>query len=224
MAIPTLTTWTFQQILTSTALNANFATIRDYYNANTVELTGNQTVAGVKTFSSAITGSAGAAITGNSTITGTLGVSSTLTASNALVVTTGGLTVTAGGLIVTAGGLTVTAGGILVSANGITCTGASQFNSVVTFAAAPVFSVGFSVTGDVTVTGKFTNTDSAILGLATSLAGGATDGFVYIPTTANAPGTPTAAGTRSAMYFDPNTNKLFIYDTVAAAWLSVTLA
>lgn len=218
MAIGAITVWTSQQILTSTALNGNFSTIRDYYNANTVELTGNQTVAGVKTFSSAITGSAGAAITGNSTITGTLGVTSTLTASNALVVTTGGLTVTAGGLTVTAGGLVVTAGGLTVSAGGVTVTGNSQFNNTVTFSVAPVFSA------DISVTGKITCTDSAILGLATSLGSGATDGFVYIPTTANAPGTPTAAGTRSAMYYDPNTNKLRVYDTVDAAWKEVVLA
>ncbi len=96
MAIPALPkTWSANDILRASDLNADFTTIRDRYNSVTdgaVELSGTQTIAGAKTFSAIITGSAGAtfgaaltvsaggaAITGNSTITGTLGGVTVLT-------------------------------------------------------------------------------------------------------------------------------------------------
>lgn len=130
MAIPALTTWSNGQVLTSTALNANFAAIRDHYNSNAVETSGAQTIAGVKTFSAipvlslGLTISAGgAAITGNSSVTGTLSVSQLLTAAAGISVTTVGLTVVAGGLTVTAGGLTVTAGGATITAGNLTMSG-----------------------------------------------------------------------------------------------------
>lgn len=106
MGIPALpTTWSDGNTLYAAALNNNFTTIRDYYNANTVELTGNQTVAGVKTFSSAPVLSAGLTVsasgitvTGNSTITGTLGsltgITSSGTAALAVVTVSSTLNVT----------------------------------------------------------------------------------------------------------------------------------
>lgn len=60
MGIAAITTWSANQVLTAAALNANFSTIRDHYNSNALELGGNQTVTGAKTFSALITGSAGA--------------------------------------------------------------------------------------------------------------------------------------------------------------------
>jgi hypothetical protein len=103
MGIAAITTWSANQLLTSTALNTNFATIRDHYNSNAVETSGSQTIAGVKTFSSIPVFSLGATITA-----GGLGV------------TAGGITVTAGGATITAGGLTVSAGTSAVQA--LTCT------------------------------------------------------------------------------------------------------
>ena len=105
MAIASLTTWSTNDVLPSAALNANFATIRDHYNANAVEIVGNQTIAGTKTFSAAsvfslgLTVSAsGITVTGNSTITGTLtaltGVTSSGTAAFANVTASGTLGVT----------------------------------------------------------------------------------------------------------------------------------
>lgn len=96
MAIAALTQWSTQQVLTSATLNANFATIRDHYNANAVETSGAQTIAGVKTFSSIPVFSAGVSVT------------------------TGGVAVTAGGVTVTAGGISVAAGTTAVQA--LTCT------------------------------------------------------------------------------------------------------
>jgi hypothetical protein len=105
MAIASLTTWNTNDVLTSTALNTNFATIRDHYNANAVEIVGNQTIAGTKTFSAAsvfslgLTVSAsGITVTGNSTITGTLasltGITSSGTAALAVITASSTLNVT----------------------------------------------------------------------------------------------------------------------------------
>lgn len=94
----------FTGTILSSQVMANFTHLRDHYNSNAVETSGNQTVAGIKTFSSAPVCSAGLTVsasgitvTGNSTITGTLGG---LT----------GLTVASGGITVTAGNLTLSAG------------------------------------------------------------------------------------------------------------------
>jgi hypothetical protein len=55
-----------------------------------------------------------------------------------------------------------------------------------------------------------------------ALATNATDGFLYIPTSAGAPtGTPTAYTGRVAMEYDTTNNKLYIYN---GAWKSVALA
>jgi hypothetical protein len=93
MGIAAITTWSTNQVLTSAALNTNFSTIRDHYNANAVETSGAQTIAGVKTFSNIPVFSLGATIAA------------------------GGLTVTAGGATITAGGLTVAAGGATITGN-----------------------------------------------------------------------------------------------------------
>jgi hypothetical protein len=119
MAIAAITTWTTNQVLTSTTLNGNFSTIRDHYNANAVETSGAQTIAGIKTFSAAAVFSAGFStavgitVVGNSTITGTLTALTGLTSSGtaALATVTASATITAGtGLTVTTGNLTMSGG------------------------------------------------------------------------------------------------------------------
>jgi len=55
-----------------------------------------------------------------------------------------------------------------------------------------------------------------------ALATNATDGFLYIPTSAGTPtGTPTTYTGRVAMEYDTTNNKLYVYN---GAWKSVTLA
>lgn len=131
MGIAAITVWTTEQVLTSTALNANFATIRDHYNANAVETSGAQTIAGIKTFSAVPVFSLGATIAaggltvadGGATVTaGGLTVSADgadITGDSTIAGTLGGLT----GLTVDSGGATFTAGGLTVSADGADITG-----------------------------------------------------------------------------------------------------
>lgn len=101
MGIAAITTWSTNQVLTSTALNTNFSTIRDHYNANAVETSGAQTIAGVKTFSAipvfslgATVSAGGITVTGNSTITGTLGGLTGLTVASGGAAITGNSEVT----------------------------------------------------------------------------------------------------------------------------------
>lgn len=67
---------------------------------------------------------------------------------------------------------------------------------------------------------------NVIPGALNTLANDATDGFLYIPETATgAPtGTPTAYTGKAAMCFDPANKNLYVYNTDASAWESVTLA
>lgn len=68
---------------------------------------------------------------------------------------------------------------------------------------------------------KITDNGNTVLSNA-ALATNATNGFVYIPTSAGAPtGTPTAYTGTVAMQYDTTNNKLYIYN---GAWKSVTLA
>lgn len=82
MAIAAFPYTSFSGTILSSQVMANMDHLRDHYNNNAVETSGNQTVAGVKTFSSAPVFSSGATIT------------------------TGGVTVTAGNVALTAGNLT----------------------------------------------------------------------------------------------------------------------
>jgi hypothetical protein len=67
-----------------------------------------------------------------------------------------------------------------------------------------------------------TSAQSVVSGALAALATNATDGFLYIPTSAGAPtGTPTAFTGKVAMEFDTTNNRLYIYD---GAWISVALA
>jgi len=67
---------------------------------------------------------------------------------------------------------------------------------------------------------------NVVCGLQSVLANDATDGFLYIPTTdTGAPtATPTVYTGKAAMVFDPANKELYVYNTDAAAWESVTLA
>lgn len=82
MAIAAFPYTSFTGTILSSQVMADFNHLRDHYNSNAVELSGNQTVAGVKTFSDIPVFSLGATITA------------------------GGVTVTAGNVALTAGNLT----------------------------------------------------------------------------------------------------------------------
>jgi len=88
MTMPAISDVTSGQVITAALYNNTKNTIRNHYVANAVETSGNQTVGGVKTFTSApvcssgLTVSAsGVTVTGNSTITGTLGSLTGITSS-----------------------------------------------------------------------------------------------------------------------------------------------
>lgn len=83
MTIAAITTWSPGQVLPSAALNQNFATIRDHYNANAVELSGAQEITGIKTFSAIPVFSNGISVT-----TGGIAVLAGTTAVQALTCTT----------------------------------------------------------------------------------------------------------------------------------------
>jgi len=69
---------------------------------------------------------------------------------------------------------------------------------------------------------EVTTDANIVLGAQSVLATNATNGFVYIPTSAGAPtGVPTAFTGKVAMEFDTTNNKLMIYD---GGWIGVTLA
>lgn len=69
---------------------------------------------------------------------------------------------------------------------------------------------------------RFSLAGSSVFGPQQALATNATDGFVYIPTSAGAPtGVPTAYTGKVAMQFDTTNNKLWIYD---GAWIGVVLS
>lgn len=93
MTMPAITSVSSGQTITASGWNTAFNTVRNHYNANAVETSGDQTVAGIKTFSSVPVFSTGATITA------------------------GGLTITAGGQTITAGNLTLTAGNLVFSAS-----------------------------------------------------------------------------------------------------------
>jgi len=117
MAIPALTNLTANTTARAADVIGNDNVIRDHYNANAVEKSGAQSIAGVKTFSDIPVFSNGATVTaggvtissggltatGNSTITGTLtaltGLTSSGTASLATVTVSGSLTLTGGSAI-----------------------------------------------------------------------------------------------------------------------------
>lgn len=69
---------------------------------------------------------------------------------------------------------------------------------------------------------RVTSAGNIVLGNQSALATNATNGFVYIPTSAGAPtGIPTAYTGKVAMQYDTTNNKLYVYN---GAWKSVTLA
>src|SRR3990167_7278485 len=117
MAIAALTNLTANTTARAADVIGNDNVIRDHYNANAVEKSGAQSIAGVKTFSDIPVFSNGATVTaggvtissggltatGNSTITGTLtaltGLTSSGTASLATVTVSGSLTLTGGSAV-----------------------------------------------------------------------------------------------------------------------------
>lgn len=85
--------------------------------------------------------------------------------------------------------------------------------------ATPVWFIRFNLISSANLF-KVTSTGSVILGEAV-LGSTAVDGFLYIATSNGAPvGTPTTQTGTVPMTFDPNTNKLWIYNS---GWKSVTL-
>jgi hypothetical protein len=115
--IPSITTWSFEQVLTAAALNGNFATIRDAINARGLFTDEARTVSAVLTFSAAPV------------------FSNPQTFADAVTVTSGGLTVTAGGLTVTAGGITATGDSTITGTlGGLTDVTASGTVTAATFA------------------------------------------------------------------------------------------
>lgn len=78
--------------------------------------------------------------------------------------------------------------------------------------------------GSNTVTSVFqvTQLGSTVIGSNSALATNATDGFLYIPTSAGAPtGTPTAKTGKVAMEYDTSNNFLYVYN---GAWKKILLA
>lgn len=66
-------------------------------------------------------------------------------------------------------------------------------------------------------------TGDIIIG-ASALPTNATTGFLYIPSMAGTPtGIPTAHTGRMAITYDTTNDKLYIYDAISGGWLSVTL-
>lgn len=89
--IGAITTWTTNQVLTSSALNNNFATIRTAMNTYGLFTDVNRTITANLTFTPGsgvgiTVSTGGVAVTGNSTITGDLAVSGALTKGGAAVV------------------------------------------------------------------------------------------------------------------------------------------
>lgn len=132
MSIPSLPkTWSAGEILTHSALNTNFSTIRDYVNAHALWLdVASQTVSETVTFSAAQTFQAGISLTGSLTMATaaskivpgatSFAIRNNADAANNLVITDAGEATIRAGLTITAGGLTVTAGGITITAGGLT--------------------------------------------------------------------------------------------------------
>lgn len=115
--IPSITTWSFEQVLTASALNGNFATIRDALVARGLFTDEPRTMTAALTFSTAPV------------------FPNAQTFAAGVVVTTGGVTVTAGGLTVTAGGLNVTGASVMTGAvTGLTDVTASGVVTGGTFA------------------------------------------------------------------------------------------
>ena len=73
-----------------------------------------------------------------------------------------------------------------------------------------------------TLKAQVSSLGSLVVGTGAALATNATDGFLYIPTSAGAPtGTPTTYTGRVAIEYDTTNNKLYVFN---GAWKSVTLA
>ena len=105
-----------------------------------------------------------------------------------------------------AGLTTITTGGLVVSAGGLTSKGTS--NALQTSGG-----LNAGVTDD---------NQNVVVGHG-SLANGATDGFLYIPTGGGSPtGVPTTKSGYHALRYDDATGKLMIYN--GAAWVGVALA
>lgn len=167
--IPALpTTWAAGDVLTASALNTNFTTIRDAVNTSALfKDVAAQTVSVGVTFSAAQTFSAGITITGAltmATAASTLvpGATSFSIRNNAdsadnLLVSNAGAVTVRNGLTVTAGGATITAGGLTVSA-GTTAVGDLTVSGTFTPA-------GITINGNLT----FSGTNRTILPGTTSL-------------------------------------------------------
>lgn len=175
MAITAFPYTSFSGTILSSQVMANYNHLRDHYNSNAVETSGNQTIAGVKTFSGVPVFSSGATIT------------------------TGGLTVTAGGATITAGDVAVTAGNLTFGAAsariipGATSllfrdTANANTNVTITDAGAVTVRAGLTVSSGTTTVGALTS--GAITATGNSTITGTLGGITTLTAT-------TLAGTLS---------------------------
>lgn len=105
-------------------------------------------------------------------------------------------------------GTDVAGGNVTVSAG--LGTGAAAPASVI-LASTTIGSTG--TTAQTQITGATVNRGSLIAGPNTALATNATDGFLYIPTSAGTPtGTPTTQTGAVAMVYDSSNNQLYVYN------------
>ena len=176
MTMPSISDVSSGQTITATLYNNTKNAIRNHYNANAVETSGAQAVAGVKTFADVPVFSTGVTIT-----------------AGGATVTAGNVTVTAGNVVLTAGNLTFGAASakVIPGATSILFRNNADAATNVTIAdagAVTIHRAGLTVTtGGVTVTGNSTITGT--LGGVTTLtantfAGGAATSKVLIGSSA----------------------------------------
>lgn len=151
------------------------------------------------------------------------------------------------GALVVSGGIGIAAacnvGGVVISGTGLECS--SLRTSYLASGLVAFFRSGGTISpnsGDMVFQSDITGTNgfvwaakattanvmylsglgSLIVGVQAALATNATDGFLYVPTSAGAPtGTPTAFTGKVALEYDTTDNKLYVYN---GAWKAVTLA